>query len=67
MVIREIVDICGPKGKRSCSVPELELLGYAKNELIPALVYFERVKLIRVLLCFPGTDSPFIFQITSPL
>lgn len=67
MVIREIVDICGPSGKRSCSVPELELLGYAKNELIPALISFERVKLIHVHIRYPGTAVPFIFQLTAPL
>lgn len=61
MVIHDIVEICGPKGKCSCSFPELESLGYEKDELIPTLIYFERVKLIRNCTHFPDTNTPFIF------
>lgn len=63
MVIRDIVEICGPQGRRSCSIPELELLGHAKDELIPALLYLKQAKLIRVLVCFPDTEVPFIFNL----
>ena len=65
MVIHDIVEICGPKGKHSCSVPELELLGYVKDELIPALLYFERVKLIRNCIHFPDTNAPLIFYLAA--
>lgn len=65
MVIHDIVEICGRNGKRSCSVPELELLGHAKNELIPALTYFEQVKLIRSRVHYPDTDIPFIFYLAA--
>ncbi len=63
MVIRDIVEICGPKGKRTCSIPELELLGHAKEELIPALLYFERGGLIGKCIPYPGTCIPFIFSL----
>ncbi len=65
MVIHDIVEICGPKGKHSCSFPELELLGYEKDELIPALTHFERAKLIRDCIHFPDTNVPFIFYLVA--
>ena len=65
MVVHDIVEICGPKCKHSCSFPELELLGHAKDELIPALTYFERVKLIRNCIHYPDTNVPFIFYLVA--
>ncbi len=65
MVIHNIVEICGPKGNRSCSVSELESLGYEKDELIPALMYFERAKLIRNCIHYPDTNAPFIFYLAA--
>ncbi len=39
MVIRDIVEICGPKDKRTASYSELESFGHKPSELSRALVF----------------------------
>ncbi len=64
MVIHDIVEICGPKGKRAASYSELEIFGHKPSELSRALVFLRDAGLIRSIANFPN-GVPFVFRLAA--